>query len=102
MLLELGYDAPLHTLRQPEDGKLSGTIDHLFTDFFTAKRLGKCAARELDARYGRIAKKCLDCDFGVGEDLGSMELQFALVVNIVDELDGCVKLDGRINSILAC
>jgi hypothetical protein len=100
ILLELGYDAPLQYLSSTEDLKGGDTDASWYTDFITARRLGKSAARELDARYGRLAKKCLDCDFGVGDDLNSLELQSAILKDVVNELDKCIKSDGCFNSIL--
>lgn len=102
ILLELGYDAPLHYLRNSDDIKDGDgdTDTSWLTDCFTARKLGKSALRNLDARYGKLVKKCLDCDFGVGDDLKSAELQLAVVRDVVHELDKCIKLDGHINSIL--
>lgn len=101
ILLELGYDAPLRYLQNAEDIREGETKASWYTRFFTARRLGKGAPRELDARYGRLAKKCLDCDFGVGDDLNSMELQTAIVIDIVNELDRCIRADRHIDSILS-
>jgi hypothetical protein len=100
ILLELGYDAHLQYLRCQEDIRDGAMEACWYTDFYTARRLGTSAARELDARYGRLAKKCLNCDFGVGDNLNSVELQCAVMMNIVNELDKCIKLDEEINSIL--
>ncbi|KAH9203750.1 hypothetical protein DL95DRAFT_451881 [Leptodontidium sp. 2 PMI_412] len=100
VLLELGYDAPLHSLQRPEDIKDGHGPTSTYTDFFTARRLSCAAARELDARYGRLAKKCLDCDFGVGDNLQTVELQDAIVTGILEELDLCIELDAQINSLL--
>jgi hypothetical protein len=83
ILLELGYDAPLQYLRQEED--IQGGASS-YTDFFTAKRLGLSAVR--------------DCDFGVGDDLDSVELQNAIVLGVVNELDRCIGVDSRVNSML--
>lgn len=42
----------------------------------------------MGARYGRVARKCLDCDFGVGEyDLRNLELQGAFYEDVICELD---------------
>ena len=98
ILLELGYDAPLQYLRQEEDFREGASS--MYTDFFTAKRLGLSAGRELDVTYGRLVKKCLDCDFGVGDDLESVELQNAVVLGIVNELDRCIGVDNRVNNLL--
>jgi hypothetical protein len=102
MLLEIGYDAPIAYLHRPEDG-VQGVAPgfDLFTDFFTAKRLGLSAPMQLDLRYGKLVKKCLDCDFGVGnDDLDSADLQTAIVVGIVNELDKCIEGDERLNALL--
>lgn len=103
MLLEIGYDAPITYLRQPEDNiqGLAPGLD-IFTDFFTAKRLGLSALTQLDSRYGKLVKRCLDCDFGVGnDDLDSVDLQTAIVVSIVNELDNCIAGDEQVNVRLA-
>jgi hypothetical protein len=100
ILLELGYNAPLQYLRNTEDVNDGDNVSW-YTDFFTARRLGRSAPRDLDARYGRLAKKCLECDFGVGDDLNSAELQSAIVRDVLNELDKCIELDRHINSILS-
>jgi hypothetical protein len=100
ILIELGYEAPLQHLRTPEDCEDEGCAAGWYTDFVTARRLGKAASKEFDARYGRIVKKCLDCDFGVGDDLSSVELQHAIVIDIVNELEKSIMLEERINNAL--
>jgi hypothetical protein len=88
-LLELGYDAPFQSLRQPQDVEKSAGSPYV--DFFTAKRLGERVHRELNSAYGRIVKRCLICDFGAGDNLDSIELQSAIVVHVVHELERCLK-----------
>jgi hypothetical protein len=100
IFLELGYDATLEDLRSTKDIKEGETEANRYTDFFTARRLGQSAPSQLDARYGKLAKKCVECDFGVGEDLNSIELQSAVLKDVVTELDKCIKLEEHINSIL--
>lgn len=56
--------------------------------------------RELDTRYGSLVKKCLNCDPGVGDRLGLVELHNAIVTGIVNELDRCNGVDSRVNSLL--
>jgi hypothetical protein len=93
VLIELGYDAPLQALRHEGDLK-SGASDQ-FTDFFTATRLSKLVSKRLNSRYGKLVQKCLACNFGVETELESPELQRAVVVNVVNELDECLKIfDG--------
>jgi len=98
VLLELGYDAPLEALRHEDD--LRGGANNQFTDFFTASRLSKLVSKRLGLRYGKLVQKCLACNFGVGTELESPELQSAIVVNVVNELDECLKIFDNFNSVL--
>ncbi|KAH7409115.1 hypothetical protein BKA64DRAFT_664177 [Cadophora sp. MPI-SDFR-AT-0126] len=100
VLLELGYDAPLQYLQRSEDIKDGHGPTSIYTDFFTARRMSSAAARELDARYGRLVKKCLECDFGVGDNLQTVELQHAIVKGVLEELELCIKSDVEINNLL--
>jgi hypothetical protein len=94
-LIELGYDAPLQALRRDDD--LKGGVSNQFTDYFTAKRLGKLVSKRLNTRYGRLVEKCLTCNFGVGNELESPELQSAVVSNVVSELEECLKAYNAFN-----
>lgn len=98
VLLELGYDAPLQMLRREEDQK--GGSNNQLTDFFTAQRLGKLVSKQLNTTYGKLVEKCLNCDFGVGTELKSTELQSAIVVGVVNELDKCLKAYNDFNILL--
>jgi hypothetical protein len=89
VLIELGYDAPLQALQRDDD--LRGGTSNQFTDYFTAKRLGKLVSKKFNMRYGRLVEKCLTCNFGVGFELESPELQSAVVSDVVNELDECLK-----------
>jgi len=103
LLLELGHDAPLQLLCQKEDIIKGGDAsDAWLSEFLAAKRLGLSAAAQLNARYGKLARRCLDCDFGVGEDLDSPQLQQAVLVGIVEELDKCIEAEKKINLVLGC
>ena len=106
LLLEIGHDAPLQLLCQKEDSIQSSDASQpsetWLAEFLAAKRLGLCAAAQLNARYGKIARRCLDCDFGVGEDLDSPQLQQAVFVGVVRELDKCIEAEKKINLILGC
>jgi hypothetical protein len=94
-LIELGYDAPLRAMRREDD--LRGGANNELTDYLTAIRLGNVVSKKLNTRYGRLVKKCLTCDFGVGNELESSELKSAVVVNIVKELDECLKTYNAFN-----
>jgi hypothetical protein len=98
VLLELGYNAPLQMLRREEDRK--GGSNNQLTDFFTAQRLGKLVSKQLNATYGKLVEKCLNCNFGVGTELKSIELQSAIVVGVVNELDKCLKAYNDFNLLL--
>jgi hypothetical protein len=98
VLLELGYDAPLQEL-QCEDDFREGEVKE-YTRFRTAKRLGRNAPLELGSRYGQIIQRCLRCDFGVGDNLESVELQNAVVHFVVDELELCMKSQTEVDKIL--
>jgi hypothetical protein len=98
VLIELGYDAPLHALRQEED--LKGGASTQFTDFFTVTRLSKLVSKRLNSRYGKLVQRCLACNFGVGTELDSPDLQSAVVVNVVNELDECLKIFDGFHSVL--
>jgi hypothetical protein len=98
VLLELGYDAPLCNMRRDDD--LKGGQANQYTDFFTAKRLGQAVSKELNARYGRLVRRCLNCDFGVGAELETAELQNAVVLHVVNELERCLKAERDIDVLI--
>ncbi|TAQ84987.1 hypothetical protein B7494_g6697 [Chlorociboria aeruginascens] len=98
VLLELGYDAPLHTLRKDTD--LRGGPSNEYTDFFTAQRISKLISKRFNTTYGKLVQKCLYCNFGVETDLDSAELQSAVVINVVNELDKCLKACSDFNLLL--
>ena len=83
ILLELAFESPLKQLHNAED-KARG-IEH--ADYLTARRLKTTIGTPLGSRYGRIAKRCLDCEFNVAEhDLRDSTLQAAFFKNVVLEL----------------
>ncbi|KAH0556613.1 hypothetical protein GP486_005553 [Trichoglossum hirsutum] len=98
VLLELGYDAPLQNMRREDD--LKGGEANQYTDFFTAKRLGRTVSKELNARYGVLVRRCLNCDFGVGTELETAELQNAFVLHVVNELERCIKAERDIDKLI--
>ena len=99
ILLELGYDAPLCDLRQSGD-LIEGQANQ-FTDFFTARRLAHSVSKKYNPAYGRLVRKCLDCDFGVGSDLSSAELQGAVILHLVYALDHCLQVENEIERMLS-
>ena len=89
VLLELGFDAPLRSLRRDLDLE-RGQADQN-TDYRTANRLKYLVSKKLGARYGTVVRKCLDCDFDSGYELDDVELQNAVFDHVVKELDRCLK-----------
>lgn len=89
MLLELAFQAPLRQLQKP--GDLNNGQEDMHTEFFTAKRLCR-SSMQLGLRYREVARKCIHCDFGRGDDLNKPELQEAFYREIICELD---KLEGE-------
>lgn len=89
VLLELGFGAPLRSLRRDLDEE-GGQIDKT-TDDRTADRLKYLVSKQLGARYGKVVRKCLDCDFDSGYELDNIELRNAVFDQVVKELDRCLK-----------
>ena len=85
VLLEIAYSSTLRDLQQPSD--LEGGQETRYTEFFTAKRLVSSIGREMGSTYGTIVKKCLNCDFGCGDDLNDPKLQAGFYGDVVCELD---------------
>lgn len=89
ILLELGFGAPLRSLRRDldeEGGQIGKT-----TDDRTADRLKYLVSKQLGARYGKVVRKCLDCDFDSGYELDNLALRNAVFDQVVMELDRCLK-----------
>lgn len=84
VLLELAYEAPLHSLQEPCD--LEGSEESRYTEFFAARRLSKTLGSVLGSTYGQIVRKCLNCDFGCGDDLSEPALQVEFYRDVVCEL----------------
>lgn len=64
-------------------------------DIGRIRRLAVQSCR-LGPRYKSIAQKCLDCDFGLGNDLSTPQLQQAVQNSVLDELTDMIdSLDIR-------
>ncbi len=86
MLLELGFGNSFERLRTPEDEHhANGTPGYL--EFFIAKRLCSVASETLGSKYASIVKRCLQCDFGFGDDLTIAALQEAVYRQVYCELE---------------
>ncbi|MCJ1393646.1 hypothetical protein MMC18_006521 [Xylographa bjoerkii] len=83
LLLEIGFTATLPSLQRPSDIEQG---ENKYTEFFVAKRLASSIGREMGSAYGKIVKKCLQCDFGCGDDLTDPQLQAGFHRDVVKEL----------------
>jgi hypothetical protein len=92
MLLELAYHSPLKTLQQPSDNDVHESQN---TDFYTADRVRHNAASILGPRYAEVVRKCIHCDFGHGDDLGTTKLQEGFYQDVICELE---ELEERFKS----
>ncbi|KAH7370409.1 hypothetical protein BKA65DRAFT_488374 [Rhexocercosporidium sp. MPI-PUGE-AT-0058] len=97
VLIELGYNAPFEKLRQ-SSGLQVGTNGPV-AEFLTARRLGESVHEEMNPTYGRLVEKCLICNFGVATKLDNTELQSAVVVQVVNQLDICLEQYRAFNSL---
>ena len=91
IFLELGFESPMKKLYNAEE--LDEGRQHRFSDYLTAKRLDRDTGIPLGPRFGRVIRKCLNCDFNTGEnDLQSPSLQVAFYRDVVMELAELEKL----------
>jgi hypothetical protein len=84
LLLELAFEAPLHSLQKPTDVDSQEAQN---TDYYVADRVRRTVSRMLGTRYADLVRKCIHCDFGRGDDLDSTGLQESFYVEIVQELE---------------
>lgn len=79
LMLEIGYGRPWHELKDAvtaAHGELS--------DYKTAEKLAGQLVNQLGLTYSKIVKKCLGCDFGLGEtDLENENLQRRFLEDVV-------------------
>ncbi|RFU32259.1 hypothetical protein B7463_g4073, partial [Scytalidium lignicola] len=88
VLIELGYDSPFETLRGKEACWVG--MQSQVTDILIARNLGKQVHRKLNMTYSRLVQKCLDCNFGVATELEDIELQNAIMEDVVKQLESCM------------
>lgn len=97
MLLELANDTPFESLSQAAD--FPTNTNSQIRDFLAAKRLGEKVHQKFNVRYAQIVQKCLDCNFGVATKLKEVELQSAVLVHVVHQLDVCLEQYMKFNSL---
>lgn len=85
ILLELAFETPLKSMQKPIDRE--GGLEDRHAEFFTAKRVSRAMSSTLGTRYATIVRKCLQCDFGRGDDLSEPALQEAFYREVVCELE---------------
>ncbi|KAH7002587.1 hypothetical protein EDB80DRAFT_720802 [Ilyonectria destructans] len=89
VLLEVGFSRPWHSLRE-EILNLKKLPTNRRTDYHVAEKLCAILMNQMGARYPRIIRKCIGCDFGLDEpqdDLeASEELQDVFLLDVVIEL----------------
>ncbi|KAF5004499.1 hypothetical protein FDECE_9011 [Fusarium decemcellulare] len=103
VLLELGYSKPWNSLRSRVLSKLPLTKQ---VDYHAAEKLAQSPQLrdQMGPRYSTIIRKCLGCDFGLGEnDLENEELQGTFLVDVVNALQeaagGLRELEGKLYSL---
>jgi hypothetical protein len=90
ILIELAYQAPLSTLRRDQDSL--NCPNHSYADFFTADRISRSMVSSLGARYAKVVRKCLGCNFGEGTtELEDPVLQSLFYRDVVCELERLEK-----------
>jgi hypothetical protein len=89
VLLEVGFATPWATLRA---SLLKTLSDQTGTDYIIADKLARLLVHSMGPTYSCIIRKCLGCDFGLGEtDLASEELQGKFLLDVVIALQGLEK-----------
>ena len=96
VLIELGYDAPFENLSE-SSGEIGANSQ--VTNFIAARKLGESVHKKLNMTYRRLVEKCLNCNFGVATKLEDVELQSAVLVHVVNQLDVCLEQYKAFNSL---
>jgi len=91
MLLELAFQKPLRQMQEECD--VDRHEDHN-TDYYTANRV-RMFASDLGPKYAEIVRKCIQCDFGFGDDMSKRSLQEGFYQGVIAELE-------RLEAILSC
>ncbi|KAJ3463455.1 hypothetical protein MRS44_008241 [Fusarium solani] len=79
LMLEICYARPWHELKQA----VTATHGEL-SDYKTAEKLAGQLVNQLGLTYPKIIKKCLGCDFGLGEtDMDNEDLQRRFLEDVV-------------------
>ncbi|KAI1170497.1 hypothetical protein F4777DRAFT_568984 [Nemania sp. FL0916] len=85
VLLELGFSTPWSRLRSRAAGTFKLPVQ---SEYKIADRLARELVRSVGMDYVRIGRKCLACDFGVGEtDLENEDLQRKFISDVIEVLE---------------
>ena len=86
LMLEIGYGQPWHELKQTV-AKTHTAAGEKLSDYRAAEKLAQLLVNQMGLTYPKIIKKCLGCDFGLGEtDLDNEDLQRRFLEDVVSEL----------------
>lgn len=86
ILLELAFEKPFDELKEKEDLDLNVVAD---PDYFAAWKLQREVSAKLGIRYSEIVRKCINCDFGQGDDFTQERLQASFYQHVICELETC-------------
>jgi len=92
ILIELAYEAPLHSLQKPTD---VASHDDQNTDYYIADRVRLTVSSMLGPMYADLIRKCIHCDFGRGDNLEDPALQENFYVEVVQGLE---ELEAKFHS----
>jgi hypothetical protein len=98
VLIELGFNATFESLVAEND--VPDTIRDRGSDLLATRRLGESVYRSMNRTYGRVVEKCLNCNFGVATNLDDVELQSAVLIHVVNQLDVCLNQWKAFDSLL--
>jgi hypothetical protein len=86
LLLEIGYGRPWHELKQSA-AKTPTAAGEKLSDYRAAEKLAQLLVNQMGLTYPKIIKKCLGCDFGLGEtDLDNEDLQRRFLEDVLSGL----------------
>ena len=88
ILLEIGYGRPWHDLKLTiAKVPVAGENAKSLSDNQAAEKLAQLLVNQMGPTYSKIVRKCLGCDFGLGEtNLDNEVLQRQFVVDVVSGL----------------
>ena len=84
IFLEIAHSSNLGALQQPID-LING--QETYTEFFVARRLSRSNHTDLGPRYHSIIERLVECDFGCGDDLNNLQLQSAILKEVICPLE---------------